>query len=69
MTHEELQGHKDLDVQRVQPETREFKAMATNARKDIATEPVAISGNLSFPQLDSQSSIRVAADEDADINR
>lgn len=44
-------------------------AKAANARKDILTDAVAISVNLSFPQLDCQSSTRVAADEDDDMRR
>lgn len=48
---------------------RELAAKATNARNDIEMEAVAISGNLSFPQLDCQSSTRMVADEDADIRR
>lgn len=48
---------------------RELKAKATKAMKDIATAAPAISGNLSAPQLDFQSSIRMAADDDADIRR
>nr|GLL18646.1 hypothetical protein JCGZ_09609 [Ipomoea trifida] len=48
---------------------RELKAMAINARKDIVTAALAISGNLSFPQFNRQSSTRVAAEDDADIRR
>uniref|UniRef100_M0ZIE7 UPF0497 membrane protein n=1 Tax=Solanum tuberosum TaxID=4113 RepID=M0ZIE7_SOLTU len=47
----------------------ELKAKAANERKDNATEMLAISGNLSLPQLDCQSSMRVAAEDDADIRR
>ena len=47
----------------------ETKAKARKARKDIQTDAVAISGNMSSPQLDFQSSTRVAADDDADIRR
>lgn len=46
-----------------------MKAKATKARKDIHTDALAISGNLSSPQLDFQSSTLVAADDDADIRR
>ena len=48
---------------------RELAAKATNAVKDSPTDALAISVNLSFPQLDSQSSTRVAADDDADMRR
>lgn len=48
---------------------RELDAKAANARKDIDTAAVAISGNLSLPQFDFQSSIRVAAEDDDDIRR
>lgn len=48
---------------------RELAAKATKARKDIHTDALAISGNLSLPQLDCQSSTRVAADDDAEIRR
>lgn len=48
---------------------RELEAKAKKARKDSATDARAMSGNLSLPQFDSQSSTRVAADEDADITR
>lgn len=48
---------------------RELKAKATNARKAIPTDALAISVNSSFPQFDCQSSTRVAADEAADMRR
>lgn len=48
---------------------RELTAKAIKARKAIATEALAIFVNSSFPQLDCQSSTRVAADEAADIRR
>lgn len=48
---------------------RELEARAANARKDIDTAVLAISGNLSLPQFDSQSSIRAAAEDDDDIRR
>ncbi|KDP45360.1 hypothetical protein JCGZ_09609 [Jatropha curcas] len=59
----------DLGVKRVWPDTREHKAKATNARKDNTTEDLAIPGNLSLPQFDSQSSTRKTADVDADKRR
>lgn len=48
---------------------RELKANATKARKAIPTDALAIIVNSSFPQLDCQSSTRLAADEDADMRR
>lgn len=47
----------------------ELKANATNARKDIPIDAVAISVNWSFPQFDTQSSTLVAAEDDADTRR
>lgn len=44
-------------------------AKATKAKNAIATEALAIIVNSSFPQLDCQSSTRVAAADEADINR
>lgn len=48
---------------------RELKAKATKARKDNATDALAISGKGSLPQLDCQSSTRTAAEDDADMRR
>lgn len=48
---------------------RELNAKATNARKENVTDALAMAGNLSLPQLDSQSSTRKAADDDADNKR
>lgn len=53
----------------IEPETREAKAKATKATKDKATDAFAMLGNLSSPQLDSQSEALVAADDAADIRR
>lgn len=53
----------------MKPEIIELQARATNAPNDNPTEALAISVNLSLPQLDRQSVTRVAADEDADIRR
>lgn len=47
----------------------QLEAKATNATMDNPTDVVAISGNLSLPQLDCQSSTLVAADEEADRRR
>lgn len=59
----------ELRLHRVYPEMSELIAKATKARKAIPIEAVAISVNSSFPQFDTQSSTRVAADDDADIRR
>lgn len=49
---------------------REVEAKAVKARKDMDIEAVAMFGNVSFfPQLNCQSSIRIVADEEADIRR
>lgn len=48
---------------------RELEAKDTNAIKETATDALAIFGNLSLPQLDLQSSTRVAADDEDDIRR
>lgn len=48
---------------------RELIAKAIKARKDIAIDALAITGNSSFPQLDVQSSTLVAAEEEADISK
>lgn len=48
---------------------RELEAKDTNDRKETVTEALAISGNLSLPQLDRQSSTRMAAVDDDDIRR
>jgi len=39
------------------------------ARKETPTDAVAIDGNLSWPQLDIQSSTRVKADDEAERRR
>lgn len=54
----------------MKPETREAKAKATNAKKDIATDAFAISMNLCAPCSIQQLLKRqapVAADDEADI--
>lgn len=56
-------------VLRLYLEMRVLSAKAAKASKDIATDRVAISVNLSSPQFDTQSSILVAAADDADIRR
>lgn len=48
---------------------KELNAKERNARKEMATDAVAIVGNWSLPQLDIQSSTLVAAEDDADIRR
>ena len=47
----------------------ELAAKDTNAMKETTTEALAIFVNLSSPQLDCQSSTRMAADDDDDIRR
>ncbi|KAL0906790.1 hypothetical protein M5K25_025311 [Dendrobium thyrsiflorum] len=44
-------------------------ANAKKARKDIAMEPLILSVNLSLPNMEIQSSLRAAADDEADIRR
>lgn len=58
-----------MEVKRAKPEIRELNASAAKARKETDTAALAISGNLSPPQFDFQSAIRVAAEDDADISR
>lgn len=47
----------------------ELAANDTNAMNETTTAALAILVNLSSPQLDSQSSTRMAADDDDDIRR
>lgn len=48
---------------------RELRANARKARKDTATEPLAMLGKGSVPQLDTQSPMRAVAEDDDEIRR
>lgn len=48
---------------------RALRAKARKARNDTATEPVAMSGKGSLPQLDTQSPVRAVAEDDDEIKR
>lgn len=61
-------GHR-FRLKSLWAEIRALRANTRKARNDTATEPVAMLGNASLPQFDTQSSVRAVAEDDEEIKR